>query len=268
MGSGGSSGGGGGGGGGAACLKFKLDNNATLLKGYSYTSCENKNITAVLDPGKTVTFCALKDTVFYDAGITKTELGQCTPDIPKNDTPTNNITTPGNSGGASDEFILKRPSYLKNKKCKNLSESGKQKGFAPTQNIAGGLPTRNGKTFNHPLSVELGERAAPVLRNNDIVITDTNDWRSRDGKGHKNLDQQHGLGFSANFSNRQWTVDRIRKAVNDGIKEGLKFQFEIGDNDGGRAQVDNIVQSNPDLKNFIVYSSTATQSHFTVYFDC
>lgn len=267
-GGGSSSGGGGGGGNAPQCLKFKLENQTTLIKGYSYVSCENKNITGTLDPGSSITFCAIKDSVFYDSGIKFTQLGICTTDSQQTNFPVNNISVPGTSGGATDEFILKRPLYIKNKKCKNLSESGKQKGFAPTQSIAGGLPTRNGKTFNHPLSVELGERAALILREHQIVITDTNDWRSRDGKGHKNLDQQHGLAFSANFIDRKWTVDRIRMAVNAAIKQGLRFQFEIGNTEGGRTKVDEIIRLNPDLKDFIVYSSIVTEPHFTVYFDC
>ena len=99
------------------------------------------------------------------------------------------------------------------------------------------MPTRNGKTFSHPLSVELGERASDVLRKHELVITDTNDWRSKDGKPHKNLDQQHGLAFTANFNDRKWSIDKIRIVVNDGIRAGLKFQFQIADYDGGSTSV-------------------------------
>ena len=260
------SGGGGGGGGSSSCFRYLLVNNDKSVKSYSYRSCENKIITGTLQSGKDIKFCALKNTIEYDAGIELTELGICQPET--NNSEPSNISVPGNSGGAFDEYEMKRPGYLKNKKCKNLSETGKQKGFAPTQQIAGGLPTRNGKTFNHPLSVELGERASTVLRNNEIVITDTNDWRGLDGKGHKSLDQQHGLAFSANFLNKRWTIDRIRKAVIDGKREGLKFQFNIGDNDGGRNAVTALLTANPDLSGYIIYSSGISDPHFTVYFDC
>lgn len=167
-------------------------------------------------------------------------------------------------GGSKDEYATKRPGYMKNKKCKNLSESGKQKGFAPTQNIAGGLPTRNGRKFNHPLSVELGEKAAGIMRNNDLVITDTNDWRDKNGKPHKSLDQQHGLSFDANFNDKKWTPEKIRKVANEGKAQGLNFKFEIGN----REQVVEIVRQNPDLEGTVIYVGRLTDPHFSVYFDC
>jgi hypothetical protein len=252
----------------STCLKYKLSNNTQTNKNYSYINCENKTLSDTLSPGNNVMFCALKDSVSYDIGIQIMDMGMCTP-VPVSDTNViSDITAPGTSGGATDEFKMRRPGYLKNKKCKNLNDAGKQKGFAPTQNIAGGLPTRNGKTFNHPLSVELGERASTILRDHNIVITDTNDWRSRDGKAHKNLDQQHGLAFSANYIDRGWNIERLKSTISKGIKLGLKFEFQIGDTDGGRVAVANIINQNPELKGYLVHSSIVTEPHFIVYFDC
>lgn len=167
-------------------------------------------------------------------------------------------------GGPKDQYATKRPSYMKNKKCKNLSQSGKQKGFASTQNIAGGLPTRNGRKFNHPISVELGEKASSIMKNNNLVITDTNDWRGKDGKPHKSLDQQHGLSFDANFNDKKWSADKIRKVANEGKAQGLKFKFEIGNRD----EVVKIVKENPDLEGTVIYVERITDPHFSVYFDC
>jgi hypothetical protein len=267
--SGGGGGGGsaGGGGGAAACKKYKIVNTSDSNKKYSYITCENNPFLGIIESSMEMEFCAKKDSVKSDIGIKIQELGDCNNNSQNNNN-TNNISTPGTSGGAFDEYELKRPGYLKNKQCKNLSDSGKQKGFAPTQNIAGGLPTRNNKTFNHPLSVELGEKASTILLKHNMVITDTNDWRGPNGKGHNSLDQQHGLAFSANFIDKKWSIEKIRSVIQDGKLAGLKFQFGIGETDGGRNKVDEIITFNPDLREYIVYLPGTANPYFTVYFDC
>jgi len=158
------------------------------------------------------------------------------------------------------ELANKRNNMLKKNKC--ISEEGKAKGFQKVNKIAGGLPAS--ANFNTPLSVEVGEKAAPVLRNNGLSITDTNDYINKDdGRGHKSLHQQHGTSFDCDFIGGRPNANQILKVIQDGKKQGLRFEWEVKTAE----ERDFLLKQNPNLKGSVKVVDRITGSHFSVYPD-
>lgn len=170
--------------------------------------------------------------------------------------------TPGRGAKRVDspELASKRANMLQKNKC--ISAEGKAKGFQKVNKIAGGLPSV--ANFNTPLSVEVGEKAAPVLRNNGLVITDTNDYiNKKDGQGHKSFHQQNGTSFDADFANGNPSASQILKVVKDGKQQGLRFEWEVAT----QGEKDALVAQQPELANNVKVIPRITGTHFSVYPD-
>ena len=163
-----------------------------------------------------------------------------------------------------DQYINKRDKYMKNKKCKNLTQAGKDKGFLHTEDIAGGLPTKNNRKYTHPIGVDFGEKIAPILRKHNLWITDTNDWRDETGKGHKSQDQSHGLSVDANFPDKKYDAQRLGAVVQDANKAGLNFVYEVNSPE----EEARLIRENPVLKGHVKYIGRKTAPHFSVYYAC
>lgn len=118
------------------------------------------------------------------------------------------------------------------------------------------LPTRGGKTFNAGISEGLAEKSGPVLNNNGLVVTDTNDTAI-----HKSIAQQTGESYDANFADYSKDPDRIANAINDGDQNGLKMVYEVKTPE----ERDAIVSERPDIADSVKVVPHATAPHFSVY---
>jgi hypothetical protein len=89
------------------CCSYILYNNSTGLRSWSYYDCNDNNISGIIDPGSSLTFCSNKSfgDIFVDNGCVLSILGCCsiasptpTPSVTKTSTPTQtNTTTPTNT---------------------------------------------------------------------------------------------------------------------------------------------------------------------------
>jgi len=123
-------------------------------------------------------------------------------------------------------------------------------------NVNGLLPTRNGKEFKAPVDKRIVDKLSGFMEDHGLVVTDTNDT-----KIHKSSAQNSGKSLDVNFDDRTLDPNKVKAAIIDGQKRGLKLQFEIKD----KRVYDQYIKTRPDLKDHILHVPGATSNHFSVY---
>jgi len=122
--------------------------------------------------------------------------------------------------------------------------------------VNGVLPTRAGKEFKSPVDKRIVDKLSGFMQDHGLVVTDTNDT-----KIHKSKDQQTGKSLDVNFDDKSINPDKVKAAVIDGQKRGLKLVYEVKD----KRVYDQFIKSRPDLKDHVAYIPAATGNHFSVY---
>jgi len=122
--------------------------------------------------------------------------------------------------------------------------------------VNGLLPTRDGKEFKSPIDKRIVDKLSGFMEDHGLVVTDTNDT-----KIHKSSAQNSGKSLDVNFDDRTLDPNKVKAAIIDGQKRGLKLQFEIKD----KRVYDQYIKTRPDLKDHILHVPGATGNHFSVY---
>ena len=122
--------------------------------------------------------------------------------------------------------------------------------------VNGILPTRSGKEFISPVDKRMVDKLTGFMEDHDLVVTDTND-----SKIHKSKAQQTGKSLDVNFDDRSINPNKIKAAILDGQKRGLRLVYEIRDKD----VYNRFIEIRPDLKDHIKYIPEITDNHFSVY---
>jgi hypothetical protein len=90
--------------------------------------------------------------------------------------------------------------------------------------VNGVLPTRAGKEFKSPVDKRMVDKLTGFMEDHGLVVTDTND-----SKIHKSKDQQTGKSLDVNFDDKSINPDKVKAAVLDGQRRGLRLVYEIKD---------------------------------------
>jgi hypothetical protein len=122
--------------------------------------------------------------------------------------------------------------------------------------VNGVLPTRAGKEFKSPVDKRMVDKLTGFMEDHGLVVTDTND-----SKIHKSKDQQTGKSLDVNFDDKSINPDKVKAAVLDGQRRGLRLVYEIKD----KRVYDQFIKTRPDLKDHVAYIPAATGNHFSVY---
>lgn len=118
------------------------------------------------------------------------------------------------------------------------------------------LPTRGGAAFKSPVDKRMVDKLSGFMQEHNLVVTDTNDT-----KIHKSSAQKSGKSLDVNFTDKTIIPEKIKTAVLDAQRRGLKFVYEIKD----KRVYDAFMKTRPDLKEHIMHNPDATGNHFSVY---
>ena len=117
--------------------------------------------------------------------------------------------------------------------------------------------------FKGKINSELGERSRDVLIKNNLVVTDTSDYKKPDGSpGHKSKAQQiYGTSFDVDFEKGE-DVSKIYEVIQEFKKNGLRAVYEVKT----QKEKNDLIAKDTDLAGHVIVEDV-TGSHFSVYCD-
>jgi len=129
------------------------------------------------------------------------------------------------------------------------------------------IPTRGSVTFNSPVDEELVLRSKDLHKTHNLVVTDTNDARDKDGNPiHKSKEQLEGRSWDVSFANSNIPISekaqKIKDVINDARQSGLKLDYETTPDEEKK-----LLKIDPSLKDYIKTPPNITGPHFSSYLD-